>query len=305
MGTGWSVKCVPPIDLDLETLQSGVIQRLDRVVAEMSTWLPSSSLCLYNRAPVDSWQTVPADLLTVLEVALEIARDSGGAFDPTIAPLVDLWGFGPVGPRTEVPQPDAISATRVGCSWERVVIDRDGGRILQPGGVALDFSAIAKGFAVDQVAEFLVASGVVSFLVEIGGELRGQGVKPNGDPWWVALARPASVGAAEGDSDIVALHGVAVATSGVDQKFFAANGRRYSHLLDPRTGQPSAAGLASVSVVAGSCMRADALATAIAVLGPDEGFDFARSRGIAALLLSREGDRLVEAMTPALGAMLE
>jgi len=147
------------------------------------------------------------------------------------------------------------------------------------------------------------ASGVR--LTAAGGELRGQGVKPNGDPWWVALARPASVGAAEGDSDIVALHGVAVATSGVDQKFFAANGRRYSHLLDPRTGQPSAAGLASVSVVAGSCMRADALATAIAVLGPDEGFDFARSRGIAALLLSREGDRLVEAMTPALGAMLE
>jgi thiamine biosynthesis lipoprotein len=172
--------------------------------------------------------------------------------------------------------------------------------MLQPGGVRLDLSAIAKGFAVDLVSELLTRRGLTDHLVEIGGELRGSGIKPDHSPWWVALD-----GADDTMGDtVVALHDLSVATSGDAQRFIAADGRKFSHTIDPRTGWPIPETLASVTVFDRSCMRADALATALSVLGPEEGHAYAVKRKIAARFLLRGARGVAERMTPAFAAML-
>src|SRR3546814_577772 len=171
----------------------------------------------------------------VLRSALALARDSGGAYDPTAAPLVDLWGFGPA-PRVQVvPSEAAISAARAVVGWQRLPFDPVTRHVMQPGGLRLDLSAIAKGHGVDLVCAALRAHGIEHFLVEVGGELRGRGCKPDGLPWWVALEHAQE----EISAPVrIALHGLAVASSGDAFQHFTVNGRRYSHTLDPRSGWP-------------------------------------------------------------------
>jgi thiamine biosynthesis lipoprotein len=243
---------------------------------------------------------VPGDLFAVLSHALEAARDSGGAFDPTIGPVVNLWGFGPDPSSRSVPDDAALAAARGRCGWRRLVLDSAGRRALQPGGLYVDLSGIAKGYAVDLVARHLEDQGVGSFLIEIGGELRGRGVKPDGSPWWVALETPAGIAS----ETIVALHGLSAATSGDYRKFFADGEARWSHTIDPRTGRPVRGDLASVTVLHPGCMEADALATALGVLGVDAGLAHAAERGIAARFLVRAGAGFTEHATPAFEAML-
>ena len=317
MGTTWSVRLVAAAAGPPAALGADLQARLDAVEAQMSSWRPESDLSRFNRAPADTWQDLPSEFFTVLDCALTVAAETGGAFDPGIGPLVDLWGFGPQpGPAGGGP-PGAgrIASLRTNLGWRRLSLDAEGGRALQPGGVGLDLSGIAKGFAVDLLAEHLVSAGIGSFLVEVGGELRGRGVKPDGGPWWVALERPPAdpAGMPErlpenppADDFVVALHELSVATSGDYRRFFHHGGRRYGHTLDPRTGWPVEETLASVTVLHPSCMRADALATALTVLGPDAGLEHARRHGIAALFLLRAaGGRLCERMSPAFAAMLD
>ena len=307
MGTTWSVKLVATRGLHPAEIRSGIEARLDRVVAQMSTWEPDSDLSRFNRAAAGRWHELRDECLTVLAHALEVAGDTGGAYDPTVGPLVDLWGFGPAPRRRTRPPADAIAAARARTGWERLTLDPRGRRVRQPGGVSVDLSSIAKGFAVDQVAAHLRRLGVTSYLVEIGGELRGHGAKPDGTPWWVALERPpVSPGRGIGAGDlIVALHGLSVATSGDYRRFFEDGGRCYSHTIDPRTGCPVEHGLASVTVLHPECMIADALATALMVLGPAAGLAYARRRGLAALFVERGPRGVEEHMTPGFAAMLE
>lgn len=305
MGTCWSVKLVPPPGMHVPGLRDGIQGRLDRVVAEMSHWEPTSDLGRFNRAPAGAWLDLPEDFSTVLDCALTVARDSGGAYDPTIGPLVDLWGFGPDGTRDGTPDPAAVEEARARCGWRRLDLDRDGRRARQPGGLRLDLSSVAKGFGVDAVASYLDGLGVDSHLVEVGGELRGRGVKPDGMPWWVALETPPDASAVVAGSTVVALHGLSVATSGDYRRFFEAGGVHYAHTLDPRTGRPVANRLASVTVLHPACMWADAFATALTVLGPVEGMAFAESKDLAALFLIRGDSGLEERLSPALLAMLE
>ncbi|NNM74359.1 FAD:protein FMN transferase [Enterovirga aerilata] len=296
MGTGWSVKLAGRPDLS-DGLIRGTVQRaLDRVIAQMSGWEAGSDLSRYNAAPPGTWHDLPEEFLLVLRTALRIAEVSEGAFDPTLGALVGLWGFGPPGPRPGLPDPEALAQSRHEAGWRRLRLD--GSRLLQPGGLALDLSGIAKGFAVDLVAAELRQLGLASFLVEIGGELRGEGVKPDLSPWWVALETPP--GAAGLPTTLVALHGLSVATSGEYRRFRDVGGTRLSHTLDPATGAPSAAGVLSASVVHGSCMEADGWATALAVLGPEAGLALAAREGLAARILHRQRDRVVETCTPAL-----
>jgi thiamine biosynthesis lipoprotein len=233
-----------------------------------------------------------------MQAALALASATRGAFDPSIAPLVDLWGFGPVPARgAGLPTDLEIAAARARVGWRRLGLDAATGRLTQPGGVALDLSGIAKGYAVDRVAHLLEAAGIVSWLVEIGGELRGQGVKPDDTPWWVAIEQVPGL--------VVALHGLAVATSGDARRHFTQGGRIFGHTIDPRTGWPIADSLASVTVLHPRCMQADALATALAVLGPGAGMEHAARQGIAALFLLRDArGGLVERRSPAFEAML-
>ncbi|HSW11428.1 MAG TPA: FAD:protein FMN transferase [Solimonas sp.] len=298
MGTTWSV-CVMAREEDLSWLGSGVQQELDRVVAQMSHWEPDSDLGRYNAASTGTWHRLPAGFLEVLEAALEHAQASDGAFDPSIGPLVDAWGFGPAERREMPPSAQEIEAARGRVDWRRLQLDEAGTRLLQPGGLQLDFSSIAKGHAVDQVARYLGRAGIDHWLVEVGGELRGQGCKADGQPWWVELER---VGP-QLPRTVVALHGLSVATSGDYRRHFEWNGRRYAHTLDPRSGWPVTHALASVTVLHPECMQADALATVLGVLAPDEAFDFATQRNFAAQFVLRTAEGLEERLTPAFEAL--
>jgi len=302
MGTSWSVKLIRPPQLDLQMIRNGIEQQLNLVITQMSTWSATSDMSRYNHAEAGSWHVLPAQFLRVLDCALEIAERSGGAYDPSVGPLVNLWGFGPDPVQAEAPDATLLEQARARCGWQRVRIDRARNALLQPGGLYLDFSSIAKGYAVDLVADYLRSIGVQSHLVEIGGELRGHGVKADGHPWWVGLEQPA--GSESDVQSIVALHGLALATSGDYRRYFEHDGTRYSHTIDPRTAQPIAHALASVAVLHTDCMTADAWATALMVLGDEEGLALALEAGLAALFVRRDGAGFRESMTPAMQAML-
>lgn len=310
MGTSWSVRLVAapqgsPEHLALDHLQHGLQRQLDAIVAEMSHWEADSDLGRFNRAGAGTWLALPPAFFDVLSFAMGVARDSGGAYDPCAGTLVNLWGFGPYGrfdqPEFVPPSADEIAVARTQLAAAGVRLERDGRKALQPGGVQLDLSAVAKGYSVDRLAYYLTTQGVRHYLVEVGGELRGAGVKPDGQPWWVALEE---VGDAPAQL-VLALHGLAVATSGDYRRYFELDGRRYSHTIDPRSGMPIANDLASVTVVHGQCMAADAWSTALTVLGAEQGLALAERQGLAARFVARDaGGGFTEHMSSHLRGML-
>lgn len=305
MGTTWSVKWIGNGRDQAAELRCGIQSHLDCVVAQMSPWEPASDLCRFNAAPAGSWCGLPGEFFDVLETALDWARRTDGAFDPAVGDLVDAWGFGPGGRRGETPAPDRIASAARRQNWRRLRIDAERRRVQQPGGVRIDLCGIAKGFAVDRIADWLPQVGIRHFLVEIGGELRGEGVKADGTPWWVAFADPARSALSDMIAErVVALHGMSIATSGDAYHYFVRDGERLSHTIDPATGRPVAGELASVTVLSPRCTDADALATALTVLGPRDGLRFAEAHGVAASFVARTSSGLKEISSRALLAML-
>src|SRR4051812_25085945 len=187
MGTTWSVNAVLTKGADDRAIDRGIQAEVDRVVAQMSTYEQDSDLSRFNRAAPGTWQVLPPEFYGVLRYAIALAKDSGGAYDPTVGPLVNLWGFGPDRHPHEAPTPAAIAAAQARVGWNRIRLDDAGHRAFQPGGVYVDLSSVAKGFGVDQVARFLDRAGVSAYLVEVGGELRAHGRKPDGTPWHVGI----------------------------------------------------------------------------------------------------------------------
>lgn len=294
MGTTWSVQAVlGERDLDL---RSCIESALRQVIEQMSTWEPTSDLSRFNRAPANSWCDLPAECWEVLMYALWLARATDGAYDPSIGALTNLWGFGPAGPRTTPPSANEIEQARRHIGWNRLEISSAERRAHQPGGIEIDLSSIAKGYAVDHVARALEARGIVNYLVEIGGELRGAGCKQDDLPWWVEVER---VDSGATPKTLVALHELSIATSGDYRRYIEAGGTRYSHSLDPRTGWPTDNALASVTVLTRECMHADALATALHILGREQGMAFADKHEIAAVLVERTGGTTVHHFTAA------
>jgi thiamine biosynthesis lipoprotein len=305
MGTSWCVKLVASPRADLHGLHAGIQQRLDRVVAQMSNWEADSDLGRFNRSAADTWHRLPEEFFEVLSCALEIARDSEGAYDPTIGALVEAWGFGPAQHAHSVPANDILSTARVDAGWQRLILDEEESSALQPRRIQLDLSAIAKGYGVDLVARHLRDIGIGAALIEVGGELYGYGRKPDGAAWQVLVEALPDEGADDAtDPCVVALDGIAVATSGDHWHAFEQQGARYSHTLDPRTGKPVEHAPAAVTVIADDAMRADAWATALTVMGADAGYEFAQSRNLAARFVSRTGHGLRERMTDAFLARL-
>jgi thiamine biosynthesis lipoprotein len=228
----------------------------------------------------------------VLGAALEIAELTGGAFDPTLGAVTELWGFGASVWDGGLPAAQAAAQARLSTGFRRLRLE-PGGWLTQPGGLRLDLSGIAKGFGVDKAADALSALGVKAFLLEVGGELHGAGLRPDGHPWWLAIDPPRP----GFEADIrIALPGWSAATSGDYRRGFEAGGRRISHTFDPATGEPAEGRggrrVASATVLDPSCMRADALATALTVMGADAGLAFADRRGVPALLILEDQDGL-------------
>ncbi|MGJ7484208.1 FAD:protein FMN transferase [Variovorax sp. LT2P21] len=287
MGTTWSLRFDNPSMQPPDAVRAAVTDALDRVVAQMSTWEPASDISRYNAAEAGTRHALAPAFADVLACALHWAEASGGAVDPTVGPLVALWGFGAqagTGPDHRPPSPKALDAARARTGWQRLAFDAADRHLTQPGGLHLDLSGIAKGFAVDHVADALIAAGLQDFLVEVGGELRGVGRRPDGQAWRVRVDTPIDT------LPPVALTDLAIATSGDHWHAHEHAGRRWSHTIDPRSGEPSSHTLASVTVLHPSCMHADALATALTVLGPIDGAEFAAHHAVAALFVSRDGD---------------
>lgn len=286
MGTTWSLRVDNPHMLPLDALRHALQSALDEVVAQMSHWDADSALGRFNRAPAGSTHVLPEAFNTVLARALHWADASGGALDPAMGPLVALWGFGPdaVAPDDLPPDAATLAAARARCGRERIAHDAAAHRLVQPGGLSLDLSGIAKGYGVDAGVAALQRLGLGDFLLEVGGELRGVGRRPGGQPWQVLVDPGAGPGVR------IALADRAVATSGDRWQVRERAGRRWSHTLDPRTGEPVGHALASVTVLHPHGMDADALATVLTVLGLHEGLAFAERQGVAALFAQRRAD---------------
>ena len=302
MGTRWSVTLVaPPGELRPGRLQRELQALLDELEARMTTWDAGSELRRFSDGASLDWTPVSLDTATVVAEALRVAALTDGAFDVTVAPLVELWGFGPVETARAPPSAEAIEAARArtGRGSLEVRLDPPALRKARPE-LALDLSGIAKGYAVDRVASRLETLGVQHYLVEIGGELRARGRNARGEPWRVGVADPDG-----GEPRLrLALEKGAAATSGDYRRFIERDGRRFTHVLDPRSGRALERGPASVTVFADSAMTADALATALMVLGPDDGLELARREGLSVLFLVRAEGTLRELASPALEGWL-
>lgn len=295
MGTTWSLECFTPPGLTGDAVRALVESRLDLLVRQMSHWRGDSDLARFNRADPGAAVSLPAEFFHVLNAALQIAQETGGAFDPTLGEVVNAWGFGPPGPHPELIHPPG--------RWRKILLDPAAQSAIQPGGAILDLSAIAKGFAVDHVAVQLDSLGIGSYLLEIGGELKSRGVKPDGQPWWVLIEPPPGMPPA--GEIIIALYNNAVATSGDYRRYVERAGERLPHTLDPLTAAPVRSPLASVSVLHADAMRADAYATALTVLGAARGLTLSDQLGLPAVFLLREDGRMRTLKSRAFQAMLD
>jgi thiamine biosynthesis lipoprotein len=292
MGTTYHVRVFPGEATVPADIGDGIRRILNEINRSMSTYLEDSELNRLNRTPVGEPFAVSPALLEVLVLAGRIHRLTGGAFDPTVGPLVDLWGFGPEDTGNRVPGPGEIAELVGRHGIDKLEVREGDSVVVRRGPVRLDLSAIAKGYAVDRVSRYLVGQGLNSHMVEVGGELYLSGVKPSGEPWRIAVERPRA--GARQVQRVLALSDAGLATSGDYRNFFEKDGKRYSHTIDPRTGYPIDHGLASVTVVADTSARADALATAFMVMGPDAALALADSRGIPVYLVVKDDEGFVD-----------
>jgi len=282
MGTRWSALLFADPGFDPGPVRSALQAAVDEVDGQMSTWKPDSDLMRLNAAPIGEWIAVPARLLEVLRLGLEIGRASGGAFDIGMGDAVMAWGFGP-----EAAAPDGIrTAMAASRRPAHDVLEINGEHVRKAAPIALDLNGIAKGYGVDRLAEILRNQGISDGLVGIDGEMRAMGLRPDGEAWTIAVEAPDAE--RRTPHSILALQDAAVATSGDYRHWVEVQGRRLSHTMDPRRGAPLIASPASITVVARSCAEADAWATALMVLGPVKGATLAKQSGLDALFLLRD-----------------
>lgn len=284
MGTRYHITVVDvPAAVKKGELQQRVDAELAQVNREMSTYIDDSELMRFNRGPVGQAVPVSAHLADVLARSLDIYRRSGGAFDVTVGPLVNLWGFGPQPEPEKVPDDATIDRLREQIGSDALTVERNPDRVTRSRPVEVDLSAIAKGHGVDRVAALLEAQGIRNYLVEVGGELRTLGRNPKNRPWRIGIESPDPTGQVV--QEPIEVSGKAVATSGDYRNYYERNGVRYAHSIDPRTGRPLQHRLASVTVIADNCAEADGLATALNVLGAKAGLELAQAENLAVFML--------------------
>lgn len=303
-GTGYHINVVLTEDTErLENLSEGIERVLEEVDASMSTWRDDSELSQLNRKPdQQAWTPVSDGFHQVLSKSLEISELTEGAFDVTVAPLVDLWGFGPEGRPEKAPDDATLARVMGQVGYEKLELKANPPSVRAEHPQRIDLSAVAKGYGVDVVAQYLDSEDVEAYLVEIGGEIRVRGRKPDGNAWRLAIEEPISSGRQV--NRIVALDDQAMATSGDYRNYYESEGTRYSHTIDPETGAPIRHGLASVTVIASDCMTADALATGFNVMGFERANALATRENMAVYFIVRRDDGFETHATPAFSSYL-
>ena len=291
MGTTWTAKLVVPPGATtlVAAARDSIVARLDRVNESMSTWDPASEISRFNRTVSVEPFPVSVEFVDVVRRAGTVSRATSGAFDVTVAPLVTLWGFGADGTAGQPPDPGALPAVMAHVGYEKLQISDDGRALRKTDpGVSIDLSAIAKGYGVDRSVEALASMGLAAFAVEVGGEVRARGRKPDNSPWLVGIEAPDPTARTVLRS--IPLLDASIATSGDYRNFYESGGTRYAHIVDPRTGSPVPWQGFSVTVIHASATLADAWATGMSVLGPAEGIALADREGLAVLFVLPDGE---------------
>jgi thiamine biosynthesis lipoprotein len=284
MGTSYTVKWLPEKGLDDSTFAAQINQVIRQVETSMSTYMDASDLSGLNGAVPNVWHTVPADMARLIADAQAISEATNGAFDITVGPVVDLWGFGPDPKPDTIPTDAQLAALKPLVGYDMIEVRQQPASVKKAAANAIDLSAIAKGYAVDQVANWLTKQGINNYLVEIGGELRTLGSKPAEQPWRIAIESPAD--GARSVFEVVRVENSAIATSGNYRNYYEEQGVRYAHTLDPNTLRPVRHKLASVTVMADNAATADALATALMVMGEIEGPKWAQAQQMPSYFIS-------------------
>lgn len=294
MGTAFNIKYLPTQDplSDIEAIRPAVRELLDSIEAKMSTYQPESEVSRFNRAPTGQWVDISAETVKVVQIARTVSEITEGAFDISVAPLVNLWGFGPDFSTDSIPDGQLISDALKQVGYDALEARSSPPGLLKKRAMSIDLSGVAKGYAVDQVAELFDRMGLATYMVEIGGEIRTRGKKDDGHTWKIGVESPRTQ--TRSVQRILDVSDWAMATSGDYRNFFEKDGQRYSHTIDPVTGHPVTHHLVSVTVLAQETARADALATALMVMGPGKAITFANAQKLAVLLIIRDGDVFTE-----------
>ncbi len=288
MGTRYSALFFAAPGADEAAINARLFVAVDEVDRQMSSWKPDSDLNRLNDAPVDQWLSVPDGLFSVLDAALTISRQSNGAFDIGVGDLVNAWGFGPGNDGPDEQRINALKAQARRSATDVLEIDPVHRRVRKRDAITLDLSGIAKGYGVDQLARCLDTLGVTHYLIGIDGEMRARATKPDGEPWAIAIEKP--VRHLREVMGVMELADAAIATSGDYRHWVEHHGTLHAHTINGAVREPACNRLASVSVVASSCMLADAWTTALLVLGEKAGIELARARRMTALFVLHDGD---------------
>ena len=293
----YQIKVVAPSNQSVDEAERHVTAVLQRLNAAMSTYIPDSEVSRFNDSPTTEWFPVSSETAIVVAKSLEVSRHSDGAFDISVKPLVELWNFGAGRKDFLIPKDVDVERGRARIGYEKLFAQLEPPMIRKSqADLQIDLSAIAKGFIVDAVSRKLTELGFVNHFVEIGGEVMAHGIKPQGQPWRVGIERPHEV--KREIQKIVGLLDQGMATSGDYRNFAIVDGTRYSHTIDPKTGRPVTHDLASATIVADDCMTADAIATAVLVLGQERGLELCKKLNVQLFGLVRKGDSFVEFATP-------
>lgn len=299
MGTGYVVKIVTaetiPKQRFLE-IKDEIDSLLEVVNQQMSIYIDNSEITLFNHFKKTDWFPVSTETAEIFKQSLEISEKSEGAFDITVGPLVNLWGFGSEKKSANMPNENSITQIMQLIGYQKISAKLSPPSIRKKVlNIYCDLAAIAKGYGVDRIAKYLEFNGISDYLVEIGGEIRAKGRNQQDTVWQIGIATPENE---SGIQTVIPLSNLSMATSGDYRFYFERKGVRYSHIINPKTGKPITHKLASVTVIHTSCAYADAMATAIIVLGPEDGYKLAQRENLPVLLIIREGNDFVEKMTP-------
>ncbi len=300
MGSTYSIKWVPVDDSpDVETLQADIDAMLARFDDEVSTWRSDSDLARFNVAPAGTCMDMPESVLTLVALTDQLHKESGGAFDITVAPLLQLWGFHGDPQLQSVPDPQALAETMQSVGQQHLHLQ--GTQLCKDRALTVDLSSVGAGYMVDRVAERLEQFGIKSYMVELTGELKAVGRKPGDRPWRIAVEEPRDDNRVA--QIIVSLDGEGVSTSGDYRNYFELDGQRFSHTFDARNGRPVMHRLASVTVLDPSAAKADGLSTVLMIMGEEAGWKYALAHDIAAFFVVREGDTFESRVTPRFDAL--